>query len=866
MESNIYSVGAHPQPLTSTPAPLVWASLASITGIVLDRACAVPLAASLMTSLVALGTFVIIQRRARRPPRAGRPSPVSGHLSILIAIAALASSWHHVRWYQVGSQDLIRFAPERSSPCCLRGQVASGATYRQRSRLHAPDEIEVVTSFKSKVDAIRDGHRWRSVTGTCRIEVQSRAELPPTGTSVEVLGELSRPRQARNPGDFDPREDLRGAGIHAVLRANSPASLQRRAAAERSFILIAAGWRQSVRARIKLALDRQLEPQDAALASAMLLGNRQDIDEDQRAQFAHTGTSHLLSISGLHLGILAVPWFLLGRTGLLPMRYALLAAIVFSWSFCWLIEFRTPVTRAAILITIFCAAKLLGRPAFHWNTIALATLVVLLANPSELFATGAQLSFLAVITMAHVQRRSSRAVDPVVLLRRSAQPWVLRWLRQRCLDGWWSIRLSGLVWLTTAPLVAQQFHLLTPIAVLANPLTMLAISMALYSTSLAAFIDIIGLPFGMAFAGPAHVGFAWLRVVLEQGSQFPGAWHWTMGPASWWSLIFYIGLLGHFAGWTACLPKRWRFLLLAGWCIVGLVPDYENALRRSGYRIGAPTQVTFLDVGHGTAVLAELPNGQMFLYDAGSMGSDEMAAERISRFLWYRRIPHLDAVFITHADVDHYNGLKHLLDRFSIGVVYVEPSMVTRRIYPWESTRQRIHATGVPLEAISAGSTWHATTWHAKTWHASPWNTWWSPRQSAFDTAVSIMHPTPTLQTDRDNERSLVLDIRHEGQHVLLTGDLEGAALANWMKSQSNGPQVLMAPHHGSGLIPIRELMNRLRPDVVVISGGWPPRSSDVQARYSATGATTYHTATWGAITVRLHDGKTDLSGWLSPD
>lgn len=837
-----------------SPAPLAWALLAAIGGIVADRLFFIQIEGTLFAGLLALFLNWLTFGFATRYPGVHRNQLriMIGHLSVIFAIACLASAWHHSHWHLVDQRHVVRFAHDRPTPCCLRGQITSGATHLQRQRLQifsasdSPDS-EILTVFEMRIESIRDGREWRSATGRCRVELFAMADLPPPGTCIEIFGQLSQPRQARNPGDFDLRSHLRSQGLLVILRADSQQSIRRLNVSQRQ---LATRWRHWIRRRFQTALDRGLSREDAALASAMLLGQRSRVSPTIRSQFAQTGTGHLLSISGLHLAILAAPWFLLGRSGLLPMRVALLVAILFAWSFCWLIEFRTPVTRAAILISMFCSAKLLGRPALHWNTIALAGLTVLAVNPSELFATGAQLSFVAVITIAHSQKRCLRQVEPLTELRLSARAWHRRLFHRALTNIGWSLRLSGVVWLVTTPLVACEFHLLTPIAVLVNPLTMVAVTVALYSAVLLIMAEMCCLPIGAIVGIPAELGFDCLRLILRHGSMMPGAWMWTAGPSEWWQLGFYFGLLCHFGGWMQWLARRWRCCLLGIWCACGLLPDYQQVLLRCGRYSSIEATTTVLDVGHGAAIVSQLPNGQVFLYDAGSMGGDVLASERISHFLWAHRISHIDAIFVSHADVDHYNGLQGLVDRFTVGVVYVEPSIMNRRIYPWESTRKRLRRESIPLRGITAGSSWRCGVQH---------------NGPSSEYALEILHPKQELSVESDNERSLILKLSYGSQRVLLTGDIEGLSLENWLNNPSRRSEMLMAPHHGSGLIPIHALLREIRPDAVVISGGWNTRSESILRRYGADGAICYHTALHGAITLKLKTDSLSIDGFLSP-
>jgi competence protein ComEC len=118
--------------------------------------------------------------------------------------------------------------------------------------------------------------------------------------------------------------------------------------------------------------------------------------------------------------------------------------------------------------------------------------------------------------------------------------------------------------------------------------------------------------------------------------------------------------------------------------------------------------VVFLSVGHGTCVLVEGPHGETLLYDAGSLGTPHYATQTIASYLWHRGITRIDGIVLSHADVDHYNAVPGLLERFDVGTVYVSPVMFTRFGAGAASLgptvlRQAIDRAGVPLREIWSG-------------------------------------------------------------------------------------------------------------------------------------------------------------------
>ena len=157
---------------------------------------------------------------------------------------------------------------------------------------------------------------------------------------------------------------------------------------------------------------------------------------------------------------------------------------------------------------------------------------------------------------------------------------------------------------------------------------------------------------------------------VAAGRAIPGGHFWVPGPADWWLWGFYggLGLLAAFPRLRP--PRRWCAGLLAGWIAVGFVAAHRHDRQR--------LDCTFLSVGHGLSVLIELPSGQTMLYDAGQNDAPRAAVRAISESLWELGLRHVDAVVLSHPDLDHYNALPGLLDGFPSAQSTSRPSCSTR--------------------------------------------------------------------------------------------------------------------------------------------------------------------------------------------
>jgi competence protein ComEC len=239
---------------------------------------------------------------------------------------------------------------------------------------------------------------------------------------------------------------------------------------------------------------------------------------------------------------------------------------------------------------------------------------------------------------------------------------------------------------------------------------------------------------------------------------------------------------------------------------------------------------TFLSVGHGCAVLLELPSGRTLLYDAGHMGEPSVGVRAISEFLWSRGITRLDAVALSHPDIDHYNALPGLLQKFSVGAIYVSPVMFEKRTEAVAVLRSAIDEHGIAVQEVCAGD-----------------------RLRAGDgCAIEVLHPPRYGVIGSDNANSMVLAVDCQGQAILLPGDLESPGLDDVLAEEPRRCAVLLAPHHGSRKSNCPELARWSTPRWVVFSGSGRWDLSESEATYRAVGSRVLHTHDGGAIQVRI--------------
>ena len=664
------------------------------------------------------------------------------------------------------------------------------------------------------------------MSGRARLSVEGRLDGYRVGDSLEAIGRLSAPSSPSNPGQLDQAAFLRDQRIQAHLAVQTSADAVRRVDEGSSFTFDTA--LATIRAWGRRQLEASLPAEESSIAVGLLLGDGSAMSQDDADRYIRTGVMYVLVISGQHLVVLAgLLWWLLRLAGVRKRRgAALVAGLLFLYAL--MTGGRPPVMRSAVMVGAVSGGLILRREPLPANTFALAWLAVALLNPMDIFNTGCQLSFLAVavLTWGFIGW-FHRSIDPLEQLIEESRP-----IWQRLLLGFgrglliaYAVTLA--MWLALAPLIAARYHLVSPVCVLLGPPAVLLTSIALVSGFLLLLSAAICWPLVPLFALFTKWSLAGCNGLVTLGDALPGGHWYVPGIPDWWLWVFYPSLLA-----VLLLPWprwRWRYALPAmlAWLCVGLA---GAAFRPAPEEL----RCTFLAVGHGGCVVLESSDGRVLLYDAGAMNGPEVAKRQIAPFLWSRGIQRIDEVLLSHADLDHFNGLPDLLDRFAVGQITMTFGFAQRPTDAVGLTLQAIKSRGVPTRQVQAGDV-----------------------LTAGEIDMEVLHPPALGPEGNENSRSLVLLIRQRQHSFLLTGDLEGAGLEMLLRLPPRTVDVLMAPHHGSRTSNTPSLAEWAKPRLVVSCEGPPRGKQRGDEPYSKRGA--HFLGTWQHGAVMIRGGKDGL-------
>jgi len=688
-------------------------------------------------------------------------------------------------------------------------------------RAAGPDWVRVDVGAARAVGAIAASlpTRIRLVGGSTPAGFRG-LEAAQRGDRIRVMVVLHALHQPQNPGALSRVRRLERRGIGALGRLVHPAL----------HVVLVDRSRASALRGIR-ALRREISARIArfgagsALVRALALGDRSGLSSEVSDAFRKLGLSHLLAVSGLHLGLVASLAFAaarasVGRSAWLAARrdtrrIALGVGVAAAIAYALLSGWAIPVRRALVFLLVLALGIARGCSSRRAEPLAAAAIAVLAVEPGALFEPGAQLSFAATAALMFAAPRADRTEHS------GARP------------RWWALddaaRASASAVAVTAPIAAWQLGSAAPFAWLAN---LVAIPWTAFALLPASLLAALALGCGLETLGGGLTSLAaWiargtLDVALGCAERVPS---WIPATRPSWVYVVAIAL-----GTVGTLRARSTTArVLGALCVsvgVGIAPPRPLQPAR-------PRAVAF-EVGQGAASLVEGRRAAVLVDAAGAFEDYDWGRRVVVPALAALGVERLDLLIVSHADHDHAGGVSAVLDSLSIGEIWLPRGAA--RDPAFGSLRRLARSKGIAVSERGAGAR----------------------AVAVGDLIVEPLWPAPGAVGRSRNDRSLVVRIRVSGHSVLLPGDLEVGAESDLVASGADlRSEVLALAHHGSRTSSSAAFLEAVGASVAIASapcgGRFGMPHAEVLSRARRAGLPVWWTGRDGAVMIGLGERLT---------
>ena len=689
-------------------------------------------------------------------------------------------------WAQWAAQARPEALPEHleKQDFVIVGEVISLPQARERG-IHFVLRPEQATSLEGQGVELADVElRWYDADSTINI-----------GDRLRLEARLNNYRNYANPGAFD----------HAGYRLSQ--GLQARGYVRCCLVRLGndAGWIATLRAYVSERISSNPDLRHGGLMRALLLGDRSGIDRDVNRIMRNLGVAHLLAISGLHIGLIALMFWWLARLALrLPMRWgwlssgyvpALIISTLAAGSYALLSGWQLPAQRAFFMLAAIVLLQIVRQGAAGLSSLLLALALVLAIDPWAWQSPGFWLSFMAVA---------------ILMLQAGGWQQAHSW-HQRLWRGW--LRPQLLITVGLAPFILLFWNKLSVWSIPLNLLLIPVVGMALMPLLLAALLTIGLAPLSDALL----LASDWLLrsmalLLLELDSRSP--LYLLTAPPSLGSVSLLLG-----AALAILLPIGWRRKWPALLTLLLLLAPQQQQRPPLG-----TAWVTVLDSGQGLAVAIRTAEHDL-LYDTGASG------RAVLNYLYHQGQDRLSELVLSHSDFDHSGGARELLQQLPVGLLRANFALPQPT---WQDNQQLTCERGQSF--------------------------------SYDEVEFTVLHPDAKLLHANENRNSCVLLIDAGGSRMLLAGDIDKYVERRLVLQQASElrAQVLVAPHHGSKSSSSSEFIRAVQPEHVLFSAGYKNHFGhphpEVRQRYQSYGSATYQSAVHGALRVQLGEGAVVVS------
>ena len=722
----------------------------------------------------------------------------------------------------------------------LTGRVTEVRSYEvpfggRRYRLKVKADSKEVDAFilKVKESDLLAGCNYNKPDGD---EGLSKLYEDLYGRKISAKGRFEAFEEAVNEGQFDAKAYYENEGYTGILEAEEFRVVKE---VERFSPTL---YLHSLNQAVSKKYQKILNDENAGSLSAMVLGDKSNLDEEIKELYQENSISHLLSISGLHISLVGGAVFLFLRKLKVCFSFPLIASSLILLIYGAFTGFSVSTSRAVMMMTVLFFSFIIGKSYDLPSALSLSALILLIINPKSIYQSSFLLSFFAVIGIFYIMPELIHILNIDIHHKKGIVKGLHIILA--------SLVSSTSVMLATLPIILANFYEVSLTGIILNIIVIPLMSLVVITGLLGGFIALISELLGSFILGITNYILNLYTFLCKVGDGLTSLRLIIGKPEKWQIFLYYTILLSVFYFLSLKRRKdRLKALIKDSTptssrskriTITGIVISVAFAIISYKPR---EFSINMLDVGQGDCFVINDGEGGIYISDCGSTTVQNVGKQRLLPFLKSKGWGRIDTIFVSHMDKDHVNGVNDLIKcaEITIGRIIISTSYKSEKLTcsELEELKNLANKRDIKLFYMKKGD-----------------------EIVGKDIKFACIYPTGDEIVESQNEASIVMRMDYKDLSMLFTGDIAGSTEEIIADSDSDilDCDILKVCHHGSKNSSTPYFLQKVDPKFYLVSCGLMNRyghpHKDTLFRMSKEGGRLLRTDHMGGVEIKLKDGK----------
>ena len=666
------------------------------------------------------------------------------------------------------------------------------------------------------------------------------------GDKIEISGTYSKPETQRNYKGFDYSKYLKQLKIYGTIRCENVELIKHKQA--NKILEITNYISNKIEENTKQILDKET----SSILLGLVLGNKQELDEETQENYRNASMSHILAVSGMHVAYVILGINLIFKN-IIGKRNTNILNIIVLIFYMFITNFSPSITRAGIMGIIAISSKLIYRKNDIYTSMSISLLLILLNNPFSIQNLGLQLSYGGVIGII-IFNKSILKFLKNLKIKNKTYKYKIRPLIQKYTDKIKEIiSVSLSVQIAIIPIILYNLNIFNPYFLITNLILSFAIGPVIILGFLFIIIACINFSIAKIFEPILRAGITTINFISNIG-KLPFSKIYIATPNLNSIIIYYLFVAVLFIIYNIYSAKKPNKTQIR---TKNLIAIAKIKLRKNKQKIKPiiaiiillilvvnlipkNLKIHFIDVGQGDSTLIVTPQNKTILIDGGGSSSEfDVGKNTLVPYILDRRFTQIDIIIISHFDQDNVGGIMTVLQELKVKKVYISKQVEKSENY--EKFLDIVSNKKIKVYEVVSGNKIHIEK----------------------NLYIDILWPTNNqITTNILNNNAIVCNLHYKNFSMLFTGDIEKIAEIEILEKYSRTTQFLKANilkvgHHGSKSSSISEFLNTVKPQIAVIGVGKNNKfghpNSEVLQRLENINSKIFRTDLNGEITIEVN-------------